>query len=712
MWSLIRINCSLCRDVRRAGLVTALSVTASLAATSVYADNGVKFTDIAANNGAGIDYRRTASPSEAIWDALKQQEVLLLEDTVMIPGKSRGAPGVALFDFDLDGDVDIYVTNGPGSANSLYSSQLSETGELRYVDVGSEVGVAATEQDSTGVCFGDIDNDGDQDLLVLGNGMPNRLFENRIHAQDGGKGMAIFAEITALSRLGETIRHPASCAMGDVNGDGLLDIAVANTYNNWEHRLPLATFDHDVLMEHNQLFLNQGNNVFDDASEHSGIQTVARVTWALALVDYDIDGDADLIVADDQGLRAPAKYGGVDYGYLRIFNNDGAGHFTELTRSLGMEQFGAWMGLAFGDLNSDGHMDMFATNVGDYASIFGAPLFNYEGVIGEWASNWFFGDEHGGFSRAGAGELVTTPFGWGASMADYDNDSDLDIIFHGGLDAGTFGDASNPGAILSNNGAGQFSRDTDALINSSDHLRRNVHGLAVSDLNNDGFVDIVSVSNQDWPESFPLVPFLPYSLGGAFDDTAFIWPVFNPVDPNDFRQGFVWSGLQSVDGTLSVEINGGENTNRWVKVNAVGTVGLTASGRVNRDGIGAIVSFRPDVRNGDSRSVMRPLLGGSSYASQESLEVHFGLGRARSGTIDILWPGGVRNRLYNVRANEAIVFPEIPCSIDDRSVKITEYRRCVDGALRDFVNQGVLDQRLKGRYLNSALRAFGDEREG
>jgi len=658
------------------------------------ADGGVFFDDIASNDGAGISYRRTPSANNAIWDAMKAQGFLTLEQGVMIPANSRGAPGVAVFDFDNDGDEDIYVTNGPGTPNSLYVNQSANGGGVRFVDMGVSAGVAATDQDSTGVCYGDIDNDGDKDLLVVGNGGNARLFSNQ--------GDGSFADITLLSGVDTNNLHSSSCSMGDVNNDGLLDIAIANTFDNWDNRLPLMTFEYEHLMEHNLLFLNNGNSNFEDISGTSGIQTIARISWALALVDYDQDGDADLIVADDQGPRAPAKYGGQDFGYIRVYNNDGGGQFTELTADLGLEQFGAWMGLAFGDINHDGSLDMFATNIGDYASVFTAPLFGFAPIVGEWASIWFFGDHNGGLTKGAAGEMKTTAFGWGVSMPDYDNDGDIDIIYHGGLDVGMFFDASNPGVVLTNDGDGNFRLDAESIRRSSNHSRRTVRGVAIGDLDGNGFSDVVSVSNQDWPEPYPLAPYLPVSLGGSLDDKTFIWPTFSPIDPMDPTQGFVWTGLEPTDGTLSVELNDGANGNHWAKVRVTGSVGLTSTAIVNRDGIGAVISFTP--RHGETST--RPVIGGASYASQDSLVSIFGLGRKKRGMVEVMWPGGVKNRLYNVRAYETVVFPEIPCSFDDKNMSRRDYLHCVRTSLKDLRRAGAVDRSHAIRLFASAKRAY------
>jgi hypothetical protein len=642
---------------------------------------GVTFQDVAAGDGAGITYRRAESASDAIFDALKYQgQYSLFSDLPFTPLESRGMPGVAILDFDRDGDLDIYVTNGPGASNSLYSNQLREAGQATFVDLGTAAGVAAVDQDSTGVCFGDIDNDGDEDLYVLGNFEPNRLFENQ--------GNGTFVDITGFSETGGGTMTSSACAMGDVNGDGLLDIVVGNTYTNWTHLLPYYV-EPFAMNEHDQLFLNTGGNVFADVSEGSGIESLAGlpeeaagsagISWAIAMVDYDLDGDVDIITGDDQSAPL-ARDGGVDHGFIRIFQNDGTGHFGDVTIQAGMNRVGQWLGLAFGDVNGDGYMDIFGANTGDYGYTVLYPLFQYE--LGQYASRWFLGQPDGTFADPGVGELVATPFGWGASMADYDNDADTDIIFYGGSVGGI------------------FSYDALALAGSTNHTRRNVIGMAVGDLDGNGFVDIVSVSNLDMPEPIPLLHY-PATYGAPFDDTALYVPIFYPTE--EFLI-FTWSGDEYPDGTLSVELNSGDNGNGWVQVSLLGTAGLVSGGRVNRDGIGAVVKFTPN----HGETVMQSILGGSSHASQDSLTAGFGLGTANQGTVEVLWPGGVRNRLYNVHAYERVLFPEIPCSLDGEWANRQEYHACVKSALDELVDAGTLDRRSHARFLSSAMKAFQD----
>ena len=676
---------------------TAAALSVPAMSCSVYADGGVTFTDIANQAGSAINYQRTPSASNAIWEAIKLQDVYGAADVPFTPTKPRGIPGVAIFDADQDGDSDIYVTNGPGSANSLYANQYAQTGVVSFEDVSSAAGVEATDQDSTGVCFGDIDNDGDADLYVLGNSEPNRLFEN----QGDGR----FIDITAHSGMGAGSNASSTCSFGDINNDGLLDLVIANLFDNLDHRIPIVSLDFDQLLQDDQLFINTGDNVFVE-SESSGIQTVPGISWSIALVDYDLDGDVDLFTAHDQGARSPAQSGGRDAGILRLHRNDGDGSFVDVSTDVAGGRFGAWMSLAFGDLNSDGFMDVFGSNVGDYFAQAVIPLIDFLPARGEWESGWFLGNEDRAFDFPGVGDLQATPFGWGGDVVDYDNDGDMDIIYHGGWENGPFVDASNPGAILVNDGHANFGRDAVALAASTDHARRTVHGVAVGDLNNDGFADVVSVSNADWPEAAPLVPYfedVATLFGGPFDDAAFFMPTFSPLNPEDLFQGFTWNGIELVDGSLSIEMNSGGNGNAGVGVKLMGSVGMVTGGTVNRDGIGAVVSVRPV----DAAASMKPVLSGGSHASSHSLTLNFGLGQAEKGMVEVLWPGGVRNRLYNVRANERVVIPEIPCSFDDTSLEFPQYKRCVTTALEELEDAGAITPRFSKRLFSSAMRAFG-----
>ena len=677
-------------------LVAFLVVLSSLAPAAGAAADEIEFRDFAAREGSGIEYRRTPSPILGNQVRLERQPALNFGHIVMAPEKPRGSPGVALLDYDGDGDDDVYVTNGPGSANSLFRNLTVESGELGFRDVAGEAGVAATAQDSTGVCFGDTDNDGDVDLLVLGRMEPNRFFENQ--------GDGTFTERSEVSGLGGGELGHTSCSMGDVDNDGLLDVVVANSFD-WATRPAIFTMAY-AASHPNQLFVNRGDNRFEERAAEAGLHVIdsvepaieeggATLTWAIALVDYDQDGDVDVIHADDQGAMSPQE---AERAHLQVFVNDGEGNFRVRTTEVGTDAYGAWMGLAFADFNCDGHLDVFATNIGDYT-------FHPIGIAtekGEWSSRWFLGGPDGGLADPGVGELAATPFGWSPMAVDYDNDADTDVIYLGSLATAVFtitGD--NPGTVLENLGcSARFRYDADAMTVA--HHRRVVEGAAAADLDLDGFADVVSVSSHDIPEEIEQKR---YGLdhGSPFDEGAVYTEYMTPAEGGNF----VPMGREFPDGGLVVEVSSG-NGNHWAAVRLRGSVGTTPGGRVNRSGIGAVVSFTPD----GLPTATRPVVGGAGYASQNSLEVIFGMGpEVKSGTVEVLWPGGVRNRLYGVRAGERLLVPEIPCSFDGKWSGVGEYRGCVVAALDDLVAAGVLDGAGKKRFLQSALGAYRKVRD-
>ena len=681
------------RKCRRPVVSLSLAFLSVLIASTGSTAAGITFHDFAAREDSGIDYRRAPSEILTLEKRIQAQPAVSFGHVIATPEKPRGAPGVALLDFDRDGDVDIYVTDGPGAPNSLFSNQLVESGELGFRDMAREAGVEATAQDSTGVCFGDTDNDGDPDLLVLGRMEDNRFFENR--------GDGTFRDVTLRSGLGGGRLGHASCTFGDIDNDGLLDVAVANSFD-WASRQ--AIFNVPYALNHpNQLFRNQGGNRFTDISTSSGIRRISSVeppidegatmSWAIALVDYDRDGDLDLFHADDQAALPPDK---ARRAHVQVFENDGSGHFTNITRRAGTDTYGAWMGLSFADFNCDDRLDFFAVNWGDYGF---APIgFDFE--RGQWSSRWFLGRADGGFDDPGVGSLKATPFGWSPMALDYDNDADPDVIYLGSLGTAIFtvlGD--NPGAVLQNQGCeARFLRDARAM--TTVHNRRVVEGAAAGDLDGDGFPDVVSVSSFDIPEELPQEPFgLEY--GSPFDSTAVHTKFMEPAPGGRF----VPKGVEFPDGRLVIDRNSGDNGNGWIAVRTLGTEGITSEGRVNRDGIGALVRFQPE----RGPATTRPLIGGANYASQDALVMTFGLGGAMAGTLEIHWPGGVRNRLYGVRRGERVRFPEIPCGFDARWDGEESYRTCVETALGELEEGGHLSEAERQRFLDSALRARREE---
>jgi hypothetical protein len=669
-------------------------MAALLACTgAVWADGGVEFHNVSIESG--IDFQREPSPERrAIWEAHVAASPFPNAEQgtrqANSPQKQNGAPGIALFDYDNDGDLDIYAPNGPGADNALFQNQLAQTGEMEFVDVASSAGVTAFNQDSNGVCVGDTDNDGDQDLYVVAAGHRNLFFRNN--------GNGTFTNTTMFSKLPGYGRNASGCAMGDVNGDGLLDIVVANTYDDWKNRQPVFIGQGITNLQPNELYLNKGNNVFQDVSLGSGILNIisgppsiyfgGSYTWAISMIDYDQDGDTDIMWADTQG--APPADKSQERSALRLFENNGAGQFTDVTHARGLAIWGSWMGLSFGDFNRDGAMDVFGTNFGRYMG----------GVVQN--SRWLLGSANKSFTDPQVGDLVGTPFGWGTTVLDYDNDGDQDISFFGDDDVLFFWAADNPGTLLRNDGNANFIWDRDAM--TTDHRQRQVQGAASGDLNGDGFEDIVTISTYGFVASENFRPFTQISgvTGSPFDDVA----RFENVFTGRITAGFTtYLNPAFLKGDVALDLNSGGNGNGSVQFDLVGAKGLVsnrhAAGRVNRDGVGAVVKFTPA---GDATS-LQPITAGSSYGSTDSMTAHFGLGEAATGVVEVLWPGGVRNRLYDVKAGEHLTLPEIPCSFDGNSNR-NGFRRCTNEALKDLVRRGVINQSYSNRLSASALRAY------
>jgi hypothetical protein len=485
--------------------------------------------------------------------------------------------------------------------------------------------------------------------------------------------------------------------MGDFNGDGRLDIAVGNTYHDWFNRKPVFVPELYPGLEQNQLFVQDtragGPIHFQDVSATSGIQHIAGLpggsfTWDIAALDVDGDGATDIMWADTNG--PPPNDPSEDRGYNRIFKNDGTGHFTDVSYQKKVNVWGSWMGLSFGDYNCDGNLDFFSTNLGTW----------FTGGITD--SRWFLGNSDGTFSDPGIGSLGGGPFGWGTATIDYDNDGDQDIFYYGDDDLVNLIALDNPGTILQNPGcSAHFVGDTHAL--TYDHRLREVNGVAAGDLNNDGWQDVVTVASFQIvpsPGAFFLFSQLGIVFGSPWDGIAAVENFLTTAGHPGFLQAIPTS---LPNGDLSVEINSGGNGNGSVEVALLGGAGIVSGARSNRDGIGATLRFTPD----GGKTVLEPLAGGASHASQSSRILGFGLGQAAKGTVDVLWPGGNRNRLYDVKKGERIRLPEIPCSIAGNAKNFGQYNSCVHKALDGYRNAGLITQAERDRFIDSALRAVG-----
>lgn len=397
--------------------------------------------------------------------------------------------GVALFDYDADGLLDIFLVNGrpwtePKSSPGPTSRLFRNVGGLRFKDVTGEAGLVRTGW-GQGACVGDYDNDGFDDLFVTHYG-PDILYRN-----EAGKR---FRDVTAEAGLPtEGRRWGTGCAFVDFDRDAHLDLVVANYVDldleetpapgesNFCRYKGLAVLcgPRGLPGESSVLYRNLGGGRFEDVSDSSGIASSAdRYGLGVLTLDADDDGWTDLYVAADS---TPSM----------LFKNSGDGTFddagllsgTSLNEN-GQEQAG--MGVSSADFNHDGRLDIVKTNFSDDVP----SLYRNEG-------HGFFTDVS---YRAGLG-VHTNYLGWGVGFVDVDHDGWKDIIMvnsHVYPDIDELGLASRyqqEKLLYWNIRNGAFldlsSRSGPGLTTPS-----SARGAAFGDLDNDGGIEIV-VNNLD-----------------------------------------------------------------------------------------------------------------------------------------------------------------------------------------------------------------------
>ncbi len=390
--------------------------------------------------------------------------------------------GMATFDYDGDGLIDIYFVNGaplPGSAERgpMYDALYRNMGDGTFRDVTQEAGVGDPGY-GLGVAAADYDNDGDQDLYISNFG-PNALYRNN------GDGTFTRVEEQAGVRRGGMVG--AGVVFLDADGDADLDLYVANyvrfTFENHVETIvdghpqysgpKLYEPDPDIF------YRNDGDGTFTDASEESGIAAHAGTGMGIVALDYDNDADTDIAVLND--VRGNF-----------FFENDGRGRFEEVGLANGFSynvdgmELGS-MGIDCADYNNDGWLDLYQTS---YSNELPA-LYRNSGA-------GFFEEV---IRSSGAGIGAYPHVNWGVGFADFDNDGDRDLFLANGhlqdnvhiYDDTTSYEVRN--LILMNT-------DGERFVNVSDRCgdglapRLSSRGAALDDFDNDGRVDIAILNSR------------------------------------------------------------------------------------------------------------------------------------------------------------------------------------------------------------------------
>ncbi len=393
--------------------------------------------------------------------------------------------GLALFDYDGDGKIDIYFLNGAPllgtrvdvpPRNALYRNE----GGWKFTDVTDEAGLGDTGY-GLGVAVGDYDNDGDPDVY-LNNYGPNVLYRNN--------GDGTFSDVTGQAGVADGSKVGAGACFLDMDKDGDLDLYVANYVKfSYETHVPrhVDGFHQysdplDYLPEPDTLYRNNADRTFTDVSKESGIAGQVGTGMGMVCADYDDDGDTDVFIAND-GIP----------NYL--FENDGTGKFQEVGLMAGAaynmngHELGS-MGVDCGDYDNDGRLDFFMTSYQKQLPVL------YRNLGDDFLEDVTLA------SGAGAGSFPYV--NWGTGFVDFDNDGDRDIFIACGhlLDNIHLYDDSSAyhvrNILLMNTGDGKF-------VNVSDHcgdglaVKLSSRGAGFDDLDNDGDLDVVILNSRQQP---------------------------------------------------------------------------------------------------------------------------------------------------------------------------------------------------------------------
>ncbi len=429
----------------------------------------VTFTDV--TRASGITFSHVSSPDKKY----------ILESM---------SGGVAVFDYDKDGLLDVYLVNSPTVAtaqvpNHARSELWRNRGDGTFVDVTDTAGVGYPGW-GMGAVAADFDGDGWEDLYVTCYG-PNRLYRNN--------GDRTFSDVTATAGVGDR-RWSTGAAFADYDGDGWLDLFVANyvdvrldalpEFGRGRfcefHGIPVQCGPRGLPGSGDSLYRNRGDGTFEDVSTKAGVSDPdGRFGMGVSWTDFDGDGRPDLFVANDAGPNF-------------LYRNRGDGTFVDVAPQAGtaLSEDGreqGSMGVAVGDYTHSGGWSLFVTNFADeYNALYRhdkAFLFTDASFLSQTA------------------EPSVPLVGWGAHFLDYDNDGWLDLLVVNGHvypqveRAGRAARYRQPKLLYRNLGTGTFALVTSAA-GAAIGEPSNSRGSATGDLDNDGDLDVV-VNNLDGP---------------------------------------------------------------------------------------------------------------------------------------------------------------------------------------------------------------------
>ena len=386
--------------------------------------------------------------------------------------------GLALFDYDNDGDLDLYLVNGSDLQSTISSNRetnrLYRNDDGKYVDVTSTASVGDTGY-GLGCCVGDYNNDGHADLYVTNYG-PNILYMNN--------GDGTFSDVTDSAGVAGS-QLSSGCAFLDYNADGLLDLYVVNYVqfnidtNPICSRKGVPTYCTPEVLEAeaDRLYHNNGDNTFTDVTEKAGITAPPGKGLGVVCGDVDNDGDIDIFIANDTTPNL-------------LYINSGNGTFTEdaLFAGVALSEDGqafSGMGANLGDYDNDGYLDVVITNFQDQV-------------------NNLYRNTHNGFFNdvsftTGIGEKSLPFLAWGVEFVDFNHDGWLDIFVANGHLDDNIAMIDPVGTYAQFNQLYWNNRGTSFHVSQIIDQKKVSRGTAFGDIDNDGDMDIVVANLKDIP---------------------------------------------------------------------------------------------------------------------------------------------------------------------------------------------------------------------
>ena len=393
--------------------------------------------------------------------------------------------GCGFFDYDLDGDLDLYLVQAgalPGfeAEGPLTNILYRNDGGLHFTDVTDAAGVGDAGY-GMGCVMPDIDGDGDQDLFVFNWG------ENVMYRNDGD---GTFTDVTRAAGL-QDAGYGGTASFADFDADGDLDLFLGNyvTFRIDEHKpcvhppLERSYCHPDVYpAQPDRFYRNEGNGRFTEVSREVGITRIDGKALGAVISDVDGDGDLDLFVANDSSPN-------------HLYRNDstpGRLRFTDISdaANISYDQAGRTqgsMGVDFGDIDNDLDFDLIVTNF-------------------MWETNALYVNDGTGMfedecMRRGIGQVSYLDFGWGTRFFDFDHDGDQDLLVVNGHLHGLvhiYDEAQQyeqPARLFFNDGQGRFENST-RQAGSFFAEKLVARGLALADLDDDGDLDAFITTNN------------------------------------------------------------------------------------------------------------------------------------------------------------------------------------------------------------------------